>query len=461
MKKYFLIFLMLAEISSIWMLSGATLADAPLAQELSISQIKITGDEILVLRNKTNSNLQLGNFWLQYYNDFNLANVGISNSSSQLPAVTLQPNQEILLTIGAAADCGQVWVAKLPFSLKDSAGLLQVVAVSQSSGVLAYKPEDQVSWSSKTSDPRDIKGVSSSASAQLWYKNAGVWQTTTSPPGCTIVGTTVSQSTNTVATLNQSNSSPPSVVLGAETGSSPSSSLPPSDIGLTAPQISELLPNPAPPQADATDEFIELYNPNNSTFDLSGFTLQVGTSTLHNFTFPSGQFSLLPHEFKAFYITQTGLSLANDGGQALVLDPSGNVVAKTDVYSDAKDGYAWIFANGLWQWTTSATPDAQNKILAPVASTTKPSSSKSSKKAVSSSSKRPKSTKGASTQISSQPTTSTSNLHPGILAVIGGAALIYALYEYRHDLANAVYRFRRNRRVGQAAGQTITPPGSN
>lgn len=182
MKKYFLIFLMLAEISCIWSLSSATLADAPLAQELSLTQIKITGDEFVVLRNNTSGNLQLGNFWLQYFNDFNLANAGVSNNSAQLPAVTLQPQQQILMTLGTAANCGQIWVSKLPFSLKDSAGILQVVSVTQSSGVLGYKPEDQVAWSSRTTDPTDIKGVSSSSAAQIFYKNNDVWQAASSPP---------------------------------------------------------------------------------------------------------------------------------------------------------------------------------------------------------------------------------------------------------------------------------------
>ncbi len=463
MKKYFLILLMLAEISAIWSLSDATLADAPLAKELSLSQIKITGDEFIVLRNMTSGNLQLGNFWLQYYNDFNLTNAGVSNNSAQLPAVSLQPQQEILLSLGTAANCGQIWVSKLPFSLKDTAGILQVVSVNQSGGVLGYKTEDQVTWSSKTTDPTDIKAVSSSSAAQIYFKNNGLWQATSSPPGCSAVGTTVSQATSTPSSLSQSGSSPPSIVLSAAaTAQTSSPTLPASDEGLSAPQISELLPNPAPPQSDSTDEYIELYNPNDKPFDLSGFTLQVGTTTLHDFTFPSGQFILQPHEFRSFYITQTSLSLTNDGGQAMLLDPAGNVIAKTDVYSGAKDGYAWVFANGLWQWTTVATPDAANKIVAPTAAAKKAAATKTTaKKTSASTSKKSKRPAISSYSNPSSTADSPSALHPAILAVIGTAALIYALYEYRHDLANALYRFQRNRGIGQTAGQSTTPPGSN
>jgi hypothetical protein len=58
------------------------LADAALPQNLSIVQMKITGDEFLVLRNTTPQNLSLSNFWLQYFNDFSLSTPGISSSTA-------------------------------------------------------------------------------------------------------------------------------------------------------------------------------------------------------------------------------------------------------------------------------------------------------------------------------------------------------------------------------------------
>ena len=424
---------MLMELGAVWLWRSPTLADAPLAKELSISQVKITGDEFIILGNATSSNLPLGNYWLQYFNDFNLANSGISNSSAQLPSVTLQPGQEILLAAGTAANCGQVWVSKLSFSLKDSAGLLQVLGVSQTSGIIGYKPQDQGSWSSK---------------------EAGTWKSTSSPPGCSASGTTSSPSTNTPAALTRSDTSPPSVVLGANTASNLESSIPASDIGLASPQISELLPNPAPPQTDAADEFIELYNPNAAPFDLSGFILRTGTSTTHDFKFPAGQFILQPHEFRAFYAPQTGLNLANSGGMATLLDPSGNVLVASDVYASAKDDYAWVYADNLWQWTTTPTPDAVNAITVPPAgkSTSKASTTKS-KTAV-------KGQNTANGSLASSNGSKSSKLHPLILAGVGALALLYAGYEYRHDLANQLYRFRRHRVVRQTTGQVIEPTNS-
>lgn len=440
-----------------WLWKSDSLADSPLSKELIITQIKITGDEFVVLDNVTSSNLQLGNFWLQYFNDFDLTHNGISNSSTQLPFVTLQPGQQIILSVGTAASCGPVWVSKLPFSLKDSAGMLQILGVNQTGGIIGYKPEDQVSWSSKSTDPVDIRGVSGTSTAPIYHRAGASWQATATPPGCTAAGGTTSPSTNTSDTLTQSNTSPPSVVLASAT-SSGDNVLPAADTGLTAPQLSEILPNPAPPKSDATDEFIELYNPNDSPFDLSGFILRTGVSTSHDFKFPSGQFILQPHEFRAFYAPQTGLTLTNDSGQVELLDPSGNVLARSDVYSTAKDDYAWIYADGLWQWTTAPSPNAKNTISTPPqgkktagAISTKPKATAKSATTTASASK---------SNTSSLNTTPPNKLHPTILAVIGGAALLYALYEYRHDLANHYYRFRRYRETRRTAGQIAQTSGN-
>ncbi len=354
---------MLLELGLIWGLKSVTLADTPLAKELTISQIKITGDEFIVLHNATASNLQLGNFWLQYFNDFNLSNAGISNSSSQLPQVTLQPGQEMLLSLGTAASCGPVWVSKLSFSLKDTAGMLQVLGLSQTSGIIGYKPEDQVSWSSKSTDSVDIKPVSSSSSSQIWYKPASSWLSTATPLGCSAVGGSTSSSTNTPDTLTRSTTSPPSVVLN-QVEENTQTNIPAADAGLMAPELSEILPNPGSPKTDANDEYVELYNPNDRLFDLGGFIMKAGSSSTYTYVFPVGQFILQPHEFKSFYSSTTDLSLSNSDGKVQLYSPDAELLSESDTYSDAKDDYGWILADGLWQWTSISTPNARNAIAA-------------------------------------------------------------------------------------------------
>jgi hypothetical protein len=215
---------------------------------------------------------------------------------------------------------------------------------------------------------------------------------------------------------------------------------------LAAPQVSEVLPNSAPPQTDADNEFIELYNSNSKPFDLSGFILQVGTTTIHKYTFPDGT-TIEPKAFSAFYSSDTGLSLSNSEGRVAFLDPGGNTLGKTDEYVNAKDGYAWVRADGLWQWTTKPTPGAANVIIAPS------SAGSSSKSASGGSVKGANTSAGASPTAPSAAEANTTQVHPLVLAGIGSAALLYALYEYRYDLANQLYKFRRYRAARRAAGQ--------
>lgn len=260
---------------------------------------------------------------------------------------------------------------------------------------------------------------------------------------------------------------------GGTGGQSPAGpTIPATDQGLLAPQISELLPNPAAPQTDAADEFVELYNPNSARFDLSGFKLVAGTTTTHEYVFASGTL-LAPGSFRAFFSADTGLSLSNSGSQVKLVDPLGNVIAQTDVYTVAKDGQTWVLANGVWQWTTSPTPNAPNKIATPIVTvsknaniaqaTAKPATKKSLatvKAAAKAKSTKSKVKTDAPTgqALVADTTTSKTPLHPSILAAVGVLAVLYGAYEYRHDMANYIRRRRDNRAARRsnrqaAAGQ--------
>jgi len=293
---------------------------------------------------------------------------------------------------------------------------------------------------------------------------------------------------------------PPALIIQADDNQQPAGgSIPTSDVGLAAPIINELLPNPAAPLSDNEDEFIELYNSNDKVFDLTGFKLQVGTRSHRGFNFPAGT-TLPPHGFVAFYSIDTGLSLSNTGGQVRLLDPLDNVISQTDIYGSAKEGQSWALGNGSWYWSVSPTPSSLNIIDLPkvpadpaanneesklAAPSTQPESSfvntapinaptnkakvkatSTAKRTTSTSKPAAKAPKTAKSQAVStnnsvaqpaasqpKPTPQGSSLHIGVLAGVGGLALLYALYEYRHDLANRVYQFRRYRETRRAARQ--------
>ena len=282
---------------------------------------------------------------------------------------------------------------------------------------------------------------------------------------CTVPNQGENDASSGGASLAQSTSSdePPATVATVATKvASTAPTIPAADAGLVAPELTELLPNPAPPLNDADDEFIELYNPNATTFDLSGFSLRAGLSVQHRFVFPTGTM-VAPHGFMAFYSHDTKLSLSNSGGQVALLDPFGAVCNQTEAYGLAKDGQAWARANGQWSWTTTPTPNASNLI-------TVPALSKPARKASAGSAQRSVTSHTTTAKTAGLPSNSIANarltsataptpIHPAVLAMVATFALLYGAYEYRNDMANKLYQLRRYRsacrqaRSGPARGR--------
>jgi hypothetical protein len=254
------------------------------------------------------------------------------------------------------------------------------------------------------------------------------------------------------------------------------SEIPPADNGLLAPQVSELLPNPASPQTDAQDEFVEIYNPNDAPFELTGFTLTAGLNNAHSYAFVPGT-SIGPRDFITLYSRDTKLALANTGGQVHLLDPFKTSVSQSDPYSAAPAGLAWVLADNVWQWTTTPTPQAANQLAAPPASAAKKASEAAAvkKTAIAGKAKaepKPKATGSVKAMAAKavkktaaepvkvaaaavQPQPKDNPMHPGVLAVAGVLALLYGLYEYRHDAANKIRQLRDNRSARAAARQSL------
>jgi hypothetical protein len=452
MKKYFIAIFLMLWVSLATVKPALSAAPPPMAVPplLAISEIKITGDEFVVLKNNSGKDIpDLSVYWLDGYNSNQPLAAGVTNTSQQLPAVKLASGQAVLMSSNGMATCGAAVTAKLSVGLTDGGGFLQLIQTTQTALGVTKLPVDFVSWSSGADNliPNVPSSTKDPKAAYYRYATANGygWQLAdvdgTNPCQLNVASATSSLNTG----LTVAAGAVPSVA-GVSTADA-TISLPAVDIGLAAPQISEVLPNPAPPQTDADDEFIELYNSNDKDFDLSGFVLQSGTTSLHKYTFPDGTI-IGAKKFVAFFSGDTNLSLSNSEGQVALLDPSGDMLSQTDVYGAAKDGYSWVFADGLWQWTTTPTPNAINVISAPA--------TKSVKAATTGTTKKPSSSKiaAASPSSSNFPSggTPAPSLHPAILAGIGSLAVVYALYEYRNDLANYLYKLRRYREARRVAG---------
>lgn len=438
---------------------------------LSLAEIKITGSEFLMLINNSGSTISdLSRYWLYVYNNVNPSASGVSLTTQQLPAASLGNQQTVLLSANGGLTCGAAVTGKLNLSFNDSGGFLQLVQTSFS-GVVVSTAGDAVSWSSGINSVAGmLSNVPSNSSApnNAYYRyqnstdSSFLWQkadqdiTNPCQLNVTISGVTSPGPVNPGSPVPPG--APPPVSFVNEPVESLNSV---SNAGLAAPIINELLPNPAEPQSDSEDEFVELYNPNESAFDLSGYKLQTGMTTLRNYTFPAGT-NLPPKSFVALSSADTNLSLSNSGSQVKLLDPQGNVINQTESYGKADDGQAWALGDGKWYWTSSPTPAQANTISAPNSS--KKSAASSSKKLSTSSKPANKDGRVLGTLTAADSDNSgneSSEVHPLVLAGVGSMAVAYAMYEYRNDLANRLHQLRRYREARAAAGAEAATAGGS
>ncbi|HSX04960.1 MAG TPA: lamin tail domain-containing protein [Candidatus Saccharimonadales bacterium] len=456
--------------------SAVTTAEGATTPQLVISEFKVTTNDgqFFTLYNPTSTAVNLSSFELEYFNNNDLTK---ATSTKLIPlSGTILPNQYYMLSDGTATICYQVTVDTVSLGFSTTSGfveLLQLPPQTTPGSLVSPIVTDYAGWSKKTTSGNDVLTVSPSGSTVTvpnsggsmsitWLRQlpvqtsgANAWQPVRPDPNnaCSLQ---LVQSGGTVGTqtiVNPGNQlsvgeQPPATVvsLGVSTSSTPA--LPAADIGLAAPQITELLPNPDGTGTDSTDEFIELYNSATTSFDLSGFTLQTGTTTKHSFVFPD-ETMLPPKSFTAFYSADTGLTLSNTSGQAALLDPFGNLLSQTDSYGAAKDGQAWVLADDKWYWTANPTPNAANLVKQPASSSVASAKAKSGGKTVAGHVQGATTTTGNGGAANLQATPAP--IHPLVLAAIGILAVGYGIYEYRHDLANKLYELRRDRSFRRAA----------
>ena len=267
--------------------------------------------------------------------------------------------------------------------------------------------------------------------------------------------------------LDFTNGSEPTPTPNPTPSPTPTPTVEPTTPLLASPEITELMQNPAAPATDQNDEFLELYNPNTSAIDITGYKLQTGTNNTYSYTLPTT--ILKAGEYSALYSVKTGLVLSNTSGKARLLDTKGVTLAETSAYTKAPAGSSWNQIEGDWQWSTTPTPNAANTITTTqadgtISDPTATSVSKSPKvpkqksvavagTSTSKSAKLPKSGSVTPKTAYSAPSSDkkTLPLNPLLLASVGVLAVGYMLYEYRHDIANKFAQLRRNRSLRRTA----------
>lgn len=438
--------------------TAPTLATPP---GLSLAEIKMTGSELVMLQNNTGSTItNLSEYSIYGFNNVNPLASGVNISVQQLPAGSLLAGQTVLLSDGGAT-CGAAITDSLSISLTDSTGYLQVVKSSFVGGVLTQTSGDAVSWSSgANSTPGMIASVPSNTAvprnAYYRYQNPMptppfLWQKanqdTVNSCQLNVTGTDPGSGPSNPGNQLLPGLPPPATIIsfvpgrgGGGSGGNGSAN----NFGLRAPVLNELLPNPAKPQTDADDEYIEIYNPNSRSFDLYGYKLQTqsaSSSSKRIYTFPNGT-KIAAKSFAAYPSSNISVSLVNTGGQVWLLDPNEGIISKSEAYGKAEDGQAWALAEDKWYWTNKPTPNAANEINGAGGSGSGVGTSGNGVGTVGGSSTGGSLAPGSAASAANAQTAS---LHPAVLAIVGALALLYGLYEYRHDLGNQIHKLKRHR----------------
>lgn len=219
--------------------------------------------------------------------------------------------------------------------------------------------------------------------------------------------------------------------------------------------INELYPNPTSSQSESEDEYIELYNPNNSPLDLSGWLIKDSSGK----TYIIKNSLIAPGGFAVFYSSETHISLNNTGDIVSLYSPAGDLKDQSTDYGDAKEGLSWGVVSGIWDWNNSLTPAALNSTAYVETVAIKASSSKTTKKvaakkaaAKKASTKKPKAAKLKATKAQASKGDNNSqndenqlqskfaNFWPILLIILGTGTIGYGIYEYKPEITSFYMR---------------------
>lgn len=448
----------------------------PIPPELIITEVKVRNDtsgynEFIEVYNPGDEPVPLQEFQIEYLNKSMFGSEDVP--AKAVIAQGILPAKSSLVL---AKDTTQIADSQSSSftSLLDSAGLIRITNIT--GDIL-----DQVAWNSSQTQAISpivhLPTTSSAKSIQRAKDENGEWviapvQWELKEP--TPISTTLLPLSEPEDEIPEPNPVEeilplPEEVIPENTENNTDIEVPPEEpptMTLLPLQLSELLPNPKSPETDNNDEYVELYNPNSEAIDLSGYKIQTGSNFTYSYMFTEGTIPANGY----FIVTSGGsnLALANTAGKARLVDPNGLILMETSNYEEAKEGEAWALISGNWQWTSTPTrlganilalPIIEAKVPAVVKTITKKTpkpklatqpkvKAASTKKAATK--KAPKKAETVAVAVPDN-TNTPPPLHPAVLAGVSGLAVLYAGYEYRHDMANRIYSFRSYRAARRAA----------
>ena len=242
-------------------------------------------------------------------------------------------------------------------------------------------------------------------------------------------------------------------------------------------ELSELLPDPIPPQTDAKDEFIELYNPTAESVDLAGYILKAGNRLQSKYTLKAGQ--IPAGGYAVIAVSESKLTLANAGGGVALFSPAGQQLGSAVTYGDARPGQSWALLDDTWGWTGTVTPGSDNVYTDPgaaalAAAASKDKAAQAVKATKARAAAKPKAVKAkaaakpkASPKAKAAKTSPDTALLAGstssggfwLLFTLAGLTIAYIIYEFRYDIRNFYYKLRGYPGVGRPVGETALGRG--
>jgi len=124
-------------------------------------------------------------------------------------------------------------------------------------------------------------------------------------------------------------------------------------------QITELLPNAV--GSDDGNEFIELFNPNETDINLSSYIFYIGNNYTHAYYFPIDLY-IKAGEYKTFLNDEIKFTLVNTTSGVHLFGLDNLLINETQIYDDPPEGMAWALIDDIWQYTNQPTPNEPNKI---------------------------------------------------------------------------------------------------
>jgi hypothetical protein len=126
--------------------------------------------------------------------------------------------------------------------------------------------------------------------------------------------------------------------------------------------INEILPSPDGP--DAENEWIEIFNQNNSGVDISNWEIEDKEGKTKTYTLPEN--TQIPAKgFLVLKRSDTKIILNNAGDEVLLSQPDGKTIDKVS-YENAPHNQSYSLINREWVWNNNLTPGFENTILNPV-----------------------------------------------------------------------------------------------